>query len=61
MQQFIIDHGNPSLAAGLKKQNKKPRDNVETNIKTKAASDYKELNVNASNSGFAYQNTNKMM
>lgn len=33
---------------------KKPSDHVKTNIKTKADSDYQELNVNASNSGFVY-------
>lgn len=67
VQQFIINLGNPSLAVGFKKtqknktKQKQPRDYLETNIKTKAALDYQELNVNASHSGFVYQKTNKMM
>lgn len=56
MQQFIINLGNPSLAAKKKQEKnpKKPSDYVKTNIRTEAASDYHELNVNASNSGFVY-------
>lgn len=58
VQQFIINLGNPSLAAKKKTKRKKTRkknsDYVKTNIKTKAASDYQELNVNASNLGFVY-------